>query len=169
MPIGHRHTLDVLVGGEARLSLIEEDLIRLNSHPLVEPGMTMREVKELIVLNDELLDPPAPARATYQMVRRAADALLEAGSARFRVRGAWQKHGCGNPKFGWANYEIAEFDPDGSTRWVRFQYRDEHYRSIKTCTGGKRKGHGSGPAARSSVQRLGTMAIPTRSLRSKQF
>ena len=127
VPIGHRHTLDVLVGGEARLSLIEEDLIRLNSHPLVEPGMTMREVKELIVLNDELLDPPAPARATYQMVRRAADALLEAGSARFRVRGAWQKHGCGNPKFGWANYEIAEFDPDGSTRWVRFQYRDEHY------------------------------------------
>ena len=168
VPIGHRHTLDALVGREARLSPIEEDLIRLNSHPLVEPGMTMPEVYELIVLNDELIDPPEPAGVAYQAVRRAAAALLEAGSARFRLRGAWQKHGCGNPKFGWANYEIAEFDPDGATHWVRFQYLNHHYAIVdKEVYWRKRMGHGSGcPEARSLQHLLGTRTLPTPSMRS---
>ena len=96
----------------AALSPMDEALIRLNSHPLVKPGMTMPEVEDLIVFSDELLDPPRPRGLTaYEMVRRAYISLQEAGSARFRVRGSWQGMGC-DERFGWADYELADFGSD---------------------------------------------------------
>ena len=51
----------------AALSPMDEALIRLNSHPLVKPGMTMPEVRDLIVFSDELLDPPRPQRNPQPM------------------------------------------------------------------------------------------------------
>ncbi len=78
------------------LSDSDEALLRLHSHPLVRPGMTMPEVERLIVYADELLDPP-PAAASNDGTRLAESAyaaLLEAGSAHFDVRGGWPDRGC---------------------------------------------------------------------------
>ena len=80
----------------------DEALLRLYAHPLVRPGMTMEEVEELIVFANDLRDPP-PAAAEENSVRiaeRAYAALLEADSARFRVRGGWGgQSGCRDATF----------------------------------------------------------------------
>ena len=74
------------------------DLIRLNSHRLVRPGMTMEEVRQVIVLDDELLDGP---QATLEeksepldLIWRAYVALAEADSASFRLSGGWIERHC---------------------------------------------------------------------------
>ena len=78
------------------LSDSDEALLGLHAHPLVRPGMTMPEIHRLIVFADELLDPP-PAAARDDGLRLAESAyaaLLDAGSARFDVRGGWPDRGC---------------------------------------------------------------------------
>ena len=78
------------------LSDSDEALLRLHAHPLVQPGMTMPEVERLIVFADELLDPPPAATRNdgIQLAERAYAALLDAGSARFDIRGGWPDRGC---------------------------------------------------------------------------
>lgn len=77
------------------LSDSDEALLRLHAHPLVWPGMRMPEVQRLIVFADELLDhPPAAQDDGVRLAERAYAALLEAGSARFDVRGGWPDRGC---------------------------------------------------------------------------
>ena len=77
------------------LSDSDEALLRLHAHPLVRPGMTMPEVQRLIVFADELLDPPPAAQDDgIRLAERAYAALLDAGSARFDVRGGWPDQGC---------------------------------------------------------------------------
>ncbi len=79
-----------------RLSDSDEALLRLHAHPFVQPGMTMPEVERLIVFADELLDPPHAATGDdgIRLAERAYAALLDAGSARFDVRGGWPDRGC---------------------------------------------------------------------------
>ena len=75
-----------------RLSDADDALLRLYAHPLVQAGMTMPEVEELIVFADELLDPLSPVASELggvQLAERAYVAFLDAGSARFRVQGGW--------------------------------------------------------------------------------
>ena len=110
VPIGHRHTADHLLGRGGRISRSDEALIRLNSHRLVLPGMTMDEVEQLIVFSDELLDPPR--LDVYTRIRRATLALLEAGSAQYELKGRWSGSGCGAVGYGWAEYQIGEFTDD---------------------------------------------------------
>lgn len=79
------------------LSDSDEALLRLHAHPLVEPGMAVPQVERLIVFVDELLDPPTPSPAPNDGIRLAEsayDALLDAASARFDVRGGWPDRGC---------------------------------------------------------------------------
>ena len=78
------------------LSDSDEALLRLHAHPLVPPGMAMHEVQRLIVFADELLDPPPAAQDDdgIRLAERAYDALLDAGAARFDVRGGWPDRGC---------------------------------------------------------------------------
>ena len=73
-------------------SPMDRQLIELNSHPLVRPGMSMEEVREVIVLTDELLDyPEVVSDASYDdplnLLWQAYAALEEAGSASFRLSG----------------------------------------------------------------------------------
>ena len=107
-----------------RLGTMDEALIRLHSHPLVQPGMTMANVEEFIVFEDELLEPPPTVEPDgYELAWRAFAALQEAGSARFEMRGAWKGRGCDEP-FGqpeWATYEIADF---GTTHQYLVHFRD---------------------------------------------
>ena len=106
VPIGHSTRPVSIMGGSGLSSISPRDaeLIRLNSHPLVRPGMSMDEIRRVVVLNDELLDYPAaesdeiPANP-LDLVWRAYVALAEAGSASFRLSGGWVDRAC-NHTFG---------------------------------------------------------------------
>ena len=80
------------------LSASDEAMLRLYADPLVLPGMTIPQVQRLIVFADELVDPipdqAPPEDDAVRLAERAYAALLEAGSARFRIRGRWPGGGC---------------------------------------------------------------------------
>ena len=70
----------------------DKQLISINSHPLIRPGMSMADVRKVIVLTDELLDyPKVESYASHDdpldLVWRTYVALEEAGSASFRLSG----------------------------------------------------------------------------------
>ena len=103
------------------LSDSDEALLRLHAHPLVRPGMTMPEVQRLIVFADELIDPPPAAQDDgIRLAERAYAALLDAGSARFDVRGGWPDRGC-EQEFG-GSHAIGRF-ARGYPTLVRFDGR----------------------------------------------
>ena len=103
----HHSTRPASIMGGSGLSLMsprDAELIRLNSHPLVRPGMSMEDVRKVIVLADELLDyQQAESDGTpadpLDLVWRAYVALVEAGSAGFRLSGGWIDRAC-NQTFG---------------------------------------------------------------------
>ena len=99
---------------------MDEALLRLHAHPLVEPGMAFQELGNMIVFNDELLDPqPRGQLASWKIVKNAYDSMREVGSAQFTIRTS--SAGC-NPDFGWANYEVANITPTSTEfRWVKLQ------------------------------------------------
>ena len=105
------------------LSDSDEAMLRLHAHPLVRPGMTIPQVEQLIVYADELLDPPtdvAREDGGTLLAERAYDALLDAGSARFEVRGGWPDRGCEREFSG--NHAIGRF-ARGYPGLVRFDGR----------------------------------------------
>ena len=82
------------VAGVETWSPRDEALLRLNSHPLVRPGMSMGEVRRVVVLSDELLDYQRETPADpLDLVWRAYVALAE-GFASFRLSGGWVDRGC---------------------------------------------------------------------------
>ena len=106
VPIGHSTRPVSIMGGSGlnTWSPMDAELIKLNSHPLVRPGMSMDNVREVIVLTDELLDyPVVESDATpldpLALVWRAYIALEEAGSASYRLSGGWPDRAC-NYTFG---------------------------------------------------------------------
>ena len=106
VPIGHSTRPVSIMGGSGlnTWSPMDAELIKLNSHPLVRPGMSMDNVREVIVLTDELLDYPvvesdAAPLDPLDLVWRAYIALKEAGSASYRLSGGWTDRAC-NYTFG---------------------------------------------------------------------
>ena len=112
VPIGHR----VPLGHSSRpLSVLEfakrgvlipreRQLLEINSHPLVRPGMSMDDVRKLIVLTEELLDySPVESEAApdnpLDLILRAYVELEKAGYASFRLSGGWIDRAC-NLTFG---------------------------------------------------------------------
>ena len=87
------------------LSPMDEALLRLHGHKLVKPGMTISEIRQLIVFNNELLDPhPAEPRfAAWSLVSKAYDKLREATSSKFRMRHSLRD--CGEVSE-WADYKV---------------------------------------------------------------
>ncbi len=146
-PIGHSTRLGSIMSYSSdlkKLSPMDESLIRLNSHRLVKPGMTMAEVEDLIVFREDLLDaPPPPEPDTHQMVWRATIGLWEAGSARFKIRGGWTEKRCASTfgvrrglatleigNFGWLPYygaTLARFDDRVNTFWVHWSREDRKW------------------------------------------
>lgn len=110
VPISHRP----YPGGDlsVRISPATEALLALNAHPLVKPGMTMAQVRGLVVLSDELLDPRGPD--SYELLQRAGKAFQDAGTNRFRIR----RNTCdSNSRFDdWGILE-ADRGPNGEIRW----------------------------------------------------
>ncbi len=113
VPIGHRVPLG---HGSRPLSVMEigklgafipreRQLLEINSHPLVRPGMSMDDVRKLIVLTEELLDyslidSEAAPDGPLDLIRRAYVELEKAGSASFRLSGGWTGDGKCNQPFG---------------------------------------------------------------------
>ncbi|MXY00071.1 MAG: hypothetical protein F4Y67_04535 [Chloroflexi bacterium] len=113
--VGHRPTPDALMGEPVSPGDLE--MIRLNSHPLIKPGMTMAQVRELIVLADELLD-PVP-QGTYGLLWRVAEGFQRAGSAEFEISGDWSGT-CRHRSFGPASYAVTGYS-HADARVARFE------------------------------------------------
>ena len=105
VPISHSTRPASIMGGSGlnKPSPRDLELIRLNSHRLLRPGMTMEEVRQVLVLDDELLDGPqaTPEEKSepLDLIWRAYVALAEADSASFRLSGGWIERHC-NLTFG---------------------------------------------------------------------
>ena len=109
----------------------EEALIRLHRNSLIRPGMTMEQVRPLVVLEDELLDAPAVrggALTPMEILREAFQTLQNADSATWRIEGGWLDR-CAEYSFGPADYTIAGFDSHGPdlTRFVDGPDRIFHF------------------------------------------
>ena len=130
------------------------ELIRLNSHRLVRPGMTMEEVRQVIVLDDELLDAPQAAdepREPLDLIWRAYVALAEADSASFQLSGGWIERHCGltfGVRRGPIEMKIGDFTPlrDDSALiylnlrpaqfFIRYSPEDNEWRHWQLSAGG---------------------------------
>ena len=107
--VGHRPTPDFNMG--KYVSPGDWEMLRLNSHPLIRAGMTMSQVREYLVLGDELLDPPTPT--VYEMLWKSAVGFQAAGSARMELDMDWTGT-CGFPARSAALYSVAEYGHDGA-------------------------------------------------------
>ena len=121
IPIGHSTRPVSIMGGSGLTtwSPMDKKLMDLNSHPALKPGMTMEQVRELIVLTDEPRRSDDVPSDPLQIVWRAYTELEEAGTASFRLSGGWVDRHC-NHTFGvrrgpveWTvgNFRLFEDDP----------------------------------------------------------
>ena len=115
-PTGHaeRNTVILsIMGSGGYLSYIDKAILRLNSHPLVEPGMNMSEVESLIVFRDELLDDSQEEEPTsFELLERTLTALQKVDTVRMKIKGGKTGGRC-DSRFGrreWATLEIGNFD-----------------------------------------------------------
>ena len=125
--------LSILMRGAGYLTSVDKAILSLNSHPRIEPGMTMAQVRELIAFEDELLgQPPEEELTAYDILERAFATLQEVDTVRMEIRGGLSGGRC-DSRFGkreWAILEIGGFDEphdprlahlwDGHDRFVIF-------------------------------------------------
>ena len=102
---------------------MELALIRLNRDPLVEPGMTFGEVRELVVLDEELIDGTVERDRSdptgLDMLRRAYQDLQNAGSASWKLEAGWQGARC-EKSSGRSTFTIANFSALYARMWRFF-------------------------------------------------
>lgn len=127
VPIGHRQAFDTRLATDHGLSVVDEEMIRLHAHPLIKAGVTIDEVGELIVLNEDLLDPQSlgPYLQVHQVVREVTRVFQQAQSVRFQVEGDW-RGSCGPNPVGPAVYELGDIE-GVSAGIVRLREGDDHY------------------------------------------
>ena len=113
------------------LSATDSALLRILTHPLVEPNMKFHEIRELVVFEDELVDPPIdPEMSVRQVLRRTHAKLMDAGSARYEINGGWP--GC-NLRFDKAAYEFGELRPR-APRWVHYADEKDDFYMIRSTS-----------------------------------
>ena len=116
VPFDHRDdplsTLNNINGPDwTELDPLEEALIRFHRNPLIEPGMTVDEVRQVTVIEDEVLDHEATRDADMtpmELLREAFRTFQSADSATWRMEGGWRGARC-EKSFGRADYTIAQF------------------------------------------------------------
>ena len=72
-----------------KLSPMDEDLFGLNSNPLVRAGMSLSQVSDLVIYEEDLLDASITEPDAIDIVWRAASQLVDSGAVRFDLRGGW--------------------------------------------------------------------------------
>ncbi len=138
VPVGHRtKVLGAVMGREGKVSSFEEAMLRLNSHPLIEVGMSIPEVRDLIIFKDELLDRqvPNPHERAWHFLLSAERTLKETNAVRFSMRGGWTGE-CHPRKFGPAIYEIGGIAIDNAgyhfgEGLVRYEDRGYHFLRVE--------------------------------------
>ena len=118
-PTGHAVRNKVVLSvmrSASYLTYIDEAILRLNSHTLVEPGMTMAQVESMIVFRDEMLDEMEEREPTaYDLLEYTLAALQKVDTVRMKIKGGNTGGRC-KERFGigeWATLEIGGFDsPD---------------------------------------------------------
>ena len=122
-----------IMRGAGYLTSVDKAILSLNSHPRIEPGMTMAQVRELIAFEDEMPEqPPEEELTAYDILERAFATLQEVDTVRMEIRGGLSGGRC-DSRFGkreWATLEIGGFDEphdprlahlwDGHDRFVIF-------------------------------------------------
>ena len=133
--MGHRTELLSVMNAEvhhrSEMSPMDEALLRLQAHELVDPGMTMDTIKSRIVFNDELVDPqPTDSKlAAWLLVSKAYQELRKATSARFKVRSSIPD--CSS-EFGWADYEVGNLTGHHPYfGWVMLEDDENHIYAIQ--------------------------------------
>ena len=138
VPLGHSsRPLSVMeVAKRGVLSQRERQLLEINSQPLVQPGMSMGEVRELIVLTQEFLDyslieSAAAPGDPLDLIWRAYVELERAGSASFRLSGGWTGDSTCNQSFGVrrepmkmsiGDFSLTDFSPDLDPTFVHLDF-----------------------------------------------
>ena len=72
-----------------KLSPIDEVLYELNSHRLVRAGMSLSQVGDLVIYEEDLLDASTIEPDAIDIVWQAATHLVDSGAVRFDLRGGW--------------------------------------------------------------------------------
>ncbi len=96
VPIGHSNRPLSMMGccDVEIMTPLDIELIKLNYHPLVRPGMSMDEVRDLVVITDELLDytliDSRPLSIeSIDIIWDIYASLIQKNSMSFRVSGGW--------------------------------------------------------------------------------
>ena len=116
VPMDHRDdplsVVNIINGPDwIELDPLEEAFIRLHRNTLIKPGMTMTEVRQVVVLDDEVLDHETTRDdnlSSLDMLREAFRTFQNAGSATWRMEGGWRGARC-EKSFGRADYTIGQF------------------------------------------------------------
>ena len=125
------------VDHRTELNPMDEALLRLHGHELVEPGMSFEDIRPLIVLNDELLGPQPhdAALLAWSLVHGSLEMLRDETTVRYQV----QAHSPGCPgSYGWAEYTVGNLGvqhpymgwvslDDGSTHVYSIQRNDDTF------------------------------------------
>ena len=72
-----------------KLSPMDEAVFGLNSHPLVTPGMSLSQVSDFVIYEEDLLDASTIEPDAIDIVWQAATQLVDSGAVRFNLRGGW--------------------------------------------------------------------------------
>ena len=104
-------------------------LISIAMHPLVEPGMRFDEILDLVVFEDELVDPPEDEAVSVRTTLRQAHAkLMDSGAAHYEIMGGWAE--C-NSEFGWSDYIFGSPRPR-APQLIRFKNDARDYYIIRS-------------------------------------
>ena len=125
------------VDHRTELNPMDEALLRLHGHELVEPGMSFEDIRPLIVLNDELLGPQPhdAALLAWSLVHvpwrccamkppyatRSRPTHLAVPGATAGPNTRWATSGVQHPYMGWVSLD------DGSTHVYSIQRNDDTF------------------------------------------
>ena len=132
-PTGHAERSGVVLSimrSAPLLTSIDKSILSLNSHPLVQPGMTMSQVRPLIMFEDELFDsPPQNELTSDDLLELALATLQRVDTVRMKIRGGSTGGGC-DETFGrgnWAMLEIGGFDHPDDPELAYFQDGNDNF------------------------------------------
>ena len=72
-----------------KLSPVDKVLFGINSHSLVKPGMSLKQVSDLVVFDEDLLDESPADPDALDLLWGAAIQLVDSGAVRFHLSGGW--------------------------------------------------------------------------------
>ena len=117
------------------LDPMDEALLRLHGHELVESGMSFEDVRQLLVLDEELLGQPQQENdlISWSLLRDALEMLREETTVRYQVRAS--SPGC-TKEFGWSEYAVGNLtDRHPYMSWVSLDDGDSQVYALQPDAG----------------------------------